>query len=106
MTATNRREQKYDGHDLWRKDHDHHIHPFSHFPTFKKEGALVIAEGDGAYVFDTDGRRFVVARRNEPGCSDPRGLASREKQAAEHLGYGYAAKEIAYGFGRGPRASS
>jgi adenosylmethionine-8-amino-7-oxononanoate aminotransferase len=59
MTAANRREHEYDGHDLWRKDHDHFIHPFSHFPTFEKEGALVIAEGEGAYVFDAAGRRYM-----------------------------------------------
>ena len=48
MTTTNRQEQEYDSHDLWRKDHDHLIHPFTHFPTFEKEGALVIAKGEGA----------------------------------------------------------
>jgi len=59
MTATNRLEQSYDSHDLWRKDHDHLIHPFTHFPTFEKEGALVIAKGEGAYVFDADGKRYM-----------------------------------------------
>jgi adenosylmethionine-8-amino-7-oxononanoate aminotransferase len=58
MTSINPR-QKYDGHDLWRKDHEHLLHPFTHFPTFDKEGALVIAEGKGAYVFDADGKRYM-----------------------------------------------
>ena len=59
MTAANRLEQSYDSHDLWRKDHDHFIHPFTHFPTFEKEGSLVIAKGEGAYVFDVDGKRYM-----------------------------------------------
>ncbi len=49
--------------------------------------------------FDSDGRRFLVARPNEPGAKDPRGLADRELQTAELLGFGYAPKEIAYALG-------
>lgn len=49
--------------------------------------------------FDSDGRRFLVARPNEPGAKDPRGLADRELQAAELLGFGYSPKEIAYALG-------
>jgi DNA-binding NarL/FixJ family response regulator len=49
--------------------------------------------------FDGDGRRFVVAHRNCPESSDPRGLASRERDCAELLGRGFAPKEIAYGMG-------
>ncbi len=52
--------------------------------------------------FDSDGRRFLVARPNEPGAKDPRGLADRELQAAELLGFGYAPKEIAYALGLAP----
>jgi adenosylmethionine-8-amino-7-oxononanoate aminotransferase len=59
MTESNRQEQKFDRHELWRKDHDHLIHPFTHFPTFEKEGALVITRGEGAYVFDADGKRYM-----------------------------------------------
>ncbi|HXV36097.1 MAG TPA: aminotransferase, partial [Myxococcota bacterium] len=44
---------------LWRKDRDHFIHPFTHFPSFVREGALVIAEGRGAYVYDADGKRYL-----------------------------------------------
>ena len=49
--------------------------------------------------FDSDGRRFVVAHRNEPGGDDPRGLAPRERDVAELIGRGYAPKEIAYALG-------
>jgi putrescine aminotransferase len=50
---------RYDRHDLWRKDHDHLIHPFTHFPSFKKDGTLIVAEGEGAYVTDIDGKRYL-----------------------------------------------
>ena len=49
----------YDAEALWRKDHEHFIHPFTHFPSFEREGALVICEGDGVYVYDADGRRYL-----------------------------------------------
>ena len=52
--------------------------------------------------FDTDGRRFVVARPNDPRAKDPRGLADREVQTAELLGFGYTPKEIAYALGLAP----
>ncbi len=45
--------------DVWRKDHDHLIHPFVHFPSFEKKGALVISEGHGAYVTDEGGKRYL-----------------------------------------------
>jgi adenosylmethionine-8-amino-7-oxononanoate aminotransferase len=48
-----------DAKSLWRKDRDHLIHPFVHFPSFEKDGALVISEGKGAYVFDAEGNRYL-----------------------------------------------
>ena len=59
MTAQIRHAPQFDSRELWRKDHDHFLHPFTHFPTFEKDGALVITEGDGAYVFDGDGKRYL-----------------------------------------------
>jgi DNA-binding NarL/FixJ family response regulator len=49
--------------------------------------------------FESDGRRYVVAHRNEPGGDDPRGLSTRERDVAELVGRGYAPKEIAYALG-------
>jgi DNA-binding CsgD family transcriptional regulator len=46
--------------------------------------------------FDSDGKRFVVAIRNDPDYSDPRGLTPRERQVAEFVGLGRATKEISY----------
>jgi DNA-binding NarL/FixJ family response regulator len=49
--------------------------------------------------FDNDGRRFVVAVKNDPAHPDPRGLTIRERQVAEYVGLGHASKEIAYTLG-------
>jgi DNA-binding NarL/FixJ family response regulator len=46
--------------------------------------------------FDSDQRRFVVAIKNDPEVSDPRGLTLRERQVAEFCGMNRSAKEIAY----------
>jgi adenosylmethionine-8-amino-7-oxononanoate aminotransferase len=59
MTAQVPTQPRYDAKALWRQDKDHLIHPFSHFPSFEKDGALVISEGSGAYVFDVDGKRYL-----------------------------------------------
>jgi len=53
------RNRKYDTADLWRKDRDHYLHPWTDFSVFKETGSDVIAEGEGIYVFDSDGRRFI-----------------------------------------------
>lgn len=49
--------------------------------------------------FDTDGKRFIVALKNDPIHSDPRGLTDKERQVAEYIGIGYSNKRIAYMFG-------
>lgn len=50
---------KYDSKDLHGKDRDHYIHPWTDFSVFKEEGSLVLAESEGAYVYDADGRKFL-----------------------------------------------
>ena len=49
--------------------------------------------------FDTDGKRFIVAIKNDPAYPDPRGLTLRERQVAEFVGLGRATKEISYTLG-------
>lgn len=49
--------------------------------------------------YDTDGRRYVVARRNAPEIQDPRALSERERQVAAYLAKGYANKLIGYYLG-------
>lgn len=51
--------QEYDTQDLWKKDLDHYVHPWTDFSVFHEEGSLVVAEADGAYVFDSDGKRYI-----------------------------------------------
>ncbi|MFT3670722.1 aminotransferase [Aestuariivirga sp.] len=53
-TASNR----FNAQDLWQKDHDHFLHPFTHFDSFRKEGSLVIVEGDGCFLRDVNGKRY------------------------------------------------
>jgi len=45
--------------------------------------------------FDSDGRRFIVAYRNPPGCLDPRRLTPREERTAMLAALGQSNKEIA-----------
>ena len=52
---------KFDTEDLWRKDKDHYIHPWTDFSVFKDEGSVVMADSDGAYVLDSDGNAFSTA---------------------------------------------
>ena len=52
-------QKKYNTQDLRQKDIDHNIHPWTNFASFKDEGSLVMSHSDGAYVFDSDGNKFI-----------------------------------------------
>jgi DNA-binding CsgD family transcriptional regulator len=49
--------------------------------------------------FERGGRRFIVARRNEHGCLDPRALTDRERDVVNLAALGKANKLIAYELG-------
>lgn len=49
--------------------------------------------------FDTDGRRYLVARRNDPSMPDPRALSLRERQVVGFAALGHSNKLIAYELG-------
>ena len=49
----------FNSEQVWRHDRDHFLHPWTHFDSFKAEGSLVIAEGKGAYVYDSTGKRYL-----------------------------------------------
>lgn len=49
----------YDSKTIWRKDRDHCIHPWTDFSTFKKEGSMIMSNSDGAYVFDSEGNKYI-----------------------------------------------
>ena len=50
---------EYDTESLWQKDRDHNIHPWTDFSTCKEEGSMVMANSEGAYVSDSDGKRYI-----------------------------------------------
>jgi DNA-binding CsgD family transcriptional regulator len=49
--------------------------------------------------FDSDGRRFLVARRNDPAFRSPRALSPRERHVAALAAVGHPSKIIAYQLG-------
>ncbi|MDQ2964053.1 MAG: aspartate aminotransferase family protein [Pseudomonadota bacterium] len=42
-----------------RRDHSFHLHPATNLRTLQKEGPLVITRGEGVYVYDDEGRRYL-----------------------------------------------
>ncbi len=48
-----------DSRSLWQMDRDHVIHPYTDFSTFAEEGSQVITGAEGAYVTDSDGKRYL-----------------------------------------------
>lgn len=49
--------------------------------------------------FDTDGRRFMLARRNEPRIPDPPALTRRQRQVVFYVSLGLSNKETGYALG-------
>jgi DNA-binding NarL/FixJ family response regulator len=49
--------------------------------------------------FESDGRRYLVARKNSPSAEDPRALSERERQAVHYATLGHSTKETAYALG-------
>ena len=47
--------------DLWDMDHRHSLHPWTNFGSFQREGALVITKGEGCWLWDAEGRRYLDA---------------------------------------------
>ncbi len=50
---------EYPTKELWAKDRDHVIHPFSDLASLKEDGCMIMAEGEGVHVFDSDGNRYI-----------------------------------------------
>ena len=46
---------------LWEMDRAHSLHPWTNFGSFEEKGALVISRGEGAYLWDSDGNRYLDA---------------------------------------------
>lgn len=47
--------------DLVAKDKAHMLHPVSNLKQVREHGALVMARGEGVYLWDTDGKRYIDA---------------------------------------------
>ncbi len=45
--------------DLWEMDHSHALHPWTNFGSFQQDGALVITRGEGCWLWDADGKRYL-----------------------------------------------
>lgn len=56
--------------------------------------------------FESDGRRYLVARRNDPDVAAPRELSRRERQVLAYAALGYSNKHIAYTLGLAPSTVS
>jgi len=65
---------------------------------------LVSGEYSVVEVFDTDGKRLFVAKKNAPDARGPRALSPRERQVAALLALGHSDKWIAYELGVGEGA--
>ena len=64
--------------------------------------ALVAGRWSLVDHFDSDGRRYVVAHRNDANVPDARGLTLRERQVMAYAALGHANKVIAYELGLAP----
>jgi DNA-binding CsgD family transcriptional regulator len=64
----------------------------------------VLVSGEWSLIdqFDRDGRRYMVARKNEPYLRDPRALTLRERQVLAATALGHSVKLIAYELGISP----
>jgi len=49
---------RFNAQELWQQDHDHVLHPYTHFDSFRKDGSLVLVEGQGCHVTDAQGKRY------------------------------------------------
>ena len=52
-------ESRFDTADLWRKDRDHVLHPYTNFAAFDREGSTVYAAGRDHVIIDSDGREYL-----------------------------------------------
>ncbi len=59
MMTQQQAQASYDAQDLWQKDKNHFVHPFTDFSLFHEKGCDLITDSDGIYVEDVHGNRFI-----------------------------------------------
>ena len=50
---------QFDTQDLWQKDKDHVIHPWTDYSSFAQKGCEIMANAEGIYVYDSDGNEYL-----------------------------------------------
>jgi adenosylmethionine-8-amino-7-oxononanoate aminotransferase len=45
--------------EIWKKDKDHVIHPYTNFENFKDVGSVIYGKGKGHYVYDVEGKEYL-----------------------------------------------
>lgn len=47
--------------NLKQNDIDHYLHPYTNLSLHRDVGPMVIDRGEGVYVYDTEGKRYIEA---------------------------------------------
>ena len=45
--------------DLWKKDRDHFLHPYTNFEKFQTEGSVVYSKGKRHFIYDDAGKEYL-----------------------------------------------
>tara|TARA_B100000795_G_C22782612_1_gene433090 strand:- start:522 stop:1904 length:1383 start_codon:yes stop_codon:yes gene_type:complete len=45
--------------NIWQKDKDHFIHPWTDFSTFKDDGSMVLTDASGITLTDNEGKQYI-----------------------------------------------
>ncbi|MBV9980450.1 aminotransferase class III-fold pyridoxal phosphate-dependent enzyme, partial [Bradyrhizobium sp.] len=72
----------------WRqRDADHMLHPYADLKAVAKSGPLIIERGEGVYVYDSEGRRYLEGMAGlwstSLGFSEPRLAEAAARQFAK-----------------------
>ncbi|RLA01213.1 MAG: aminotransferase [Gammaproteobacteria bacterium] len=57
--SNNKHVPGFDSKDIWQQDKDHHMHPWSDMHSVKEHGAIIMEKGEGCYIFDTNGKKYL-----------------------------------------------
>ena len=53
--------EQFDTSSINQQDKQHFLHPYQVFDTFHEDGALPIAAAEGAFIYDSDGKKYLDA---------------------------------------------